>query len=71
MKKIRKKTLGFLSGFCGIAIALLCGTSCGEEKEMPVMYGPAPSGYEDVEDTACDPSGYESSRVPEAPDHKN
>lgn len=71
MKKLRKKTLGFLSGLCGIALALLCGTSCGEEKERPVMYGPAPNGYEDVEDTASDVSGYETCQVPEAPEQKN
>lgn len=68
MKKLRKKTLGFLSGLCGIAISLLCGTSCGEEKEMPVMYGPAPNRYEDIEDTASDDSGYEICQVPQAPE---
>lgn len=69
MKKLRKKTLGFLSGLCGIAISLLCGTSCGEEKEIPVMYGPVMKGYEDVQDTVSDDSGHETCQVPEAPGH--
>ncbi len=71
MKKLRKKTLGFLSGFCGIAISLLCGTSCGEEKEIPVMYGPVMKGYEDVQDTVSDDSAMKPAKFPKPPDTTN